>query len=127
MAVGNLLMTLAFLRVAQLNLMMGRAWRSGVAPSGDASPLLTHGAFTRCRHPMLVAVMLGQVGLFLAIPTLFTAVCLVVGVLTLVRQSELEEAQLARRHGERWWAYAAATRKWPWSGAVSWRGRRAHA
>ena len=72
--------------------------------------------------------MAGQLGLFLAIPSLFTAICLVVGVVTLLRQSELEEADLARRHGERWTAYAAVTRKWPWSGRLSMaRSRRAHA
>ena len=124
---GNLLMVLAFLRVARLNFQMGRAWRSGVSQSDETASLLTRGAFARCRHPMLAAVMAGQLGLFLAIPSLFTAVCLVVGVVTLVRQSELEEADLARRHGERWAAYQATTRKWPWSGRLSWCGRGAHA
>ena len=124
---GNVLMLLAFLRVARLNFQMGRAWRSGVSQSDEAAPLLIGGVFAHCRHPMLTSVMAGQLGLFLAIPSLFTTLCLVVGLVTLVRQSELEEADLARRHGERRAAYQATTRKWPWSGRLSWCGRGAHA
>ncbi len=127
MVAGNLLMVMAFLRVARLNFQMGRDWRSGIAQPGEAGPLVTGGAFAHCRHPTLVAVMAGQLGLFLAIPTLFTTVCLVVGVNTLLRQSVLEEVNLAQRHGDRWAAYVAATRKWPWSGRLARRCRKAHA
>lgn len=127
MAGGNLLMVLAFSRVGRLNLQMGRAWRSGIARPAEGAALLTGAPFAHCRHPMLAAVMAGQLGLFLAIPSLFTAICLVLGIGTLLRQAELEEADLARRHGERWTAYAAVTRKWPWSGRLRGVSRRAHA
>ena len=124
----QLLMVLAFLRVAPAELPDGpRPGARVLARPAEAGPLLTRGAFARCRHPMLAAVMAGQLGLFLAIPSLFTTLCLVVGLVTLVRQSELEEADLARRHGERWAAYQATTRKWPWSGRLSSCGRGAHA
>jgi len=95
MVASNLLMVTAFMRVSWLNFQMGRSWRSGVAQPGEAAPLITGHAFARCRHPMLAAVMAGQLGLFLAIPSLFTAICLVVGVATLLRQSDLEETDLA--------------------------------
>jgi protein-S-isoprenylcysteine O-methyltransferase Ste14 len=114
MALGNLLMVAAFARVVRVNFFMGNAWRSGVAQPDDPTPLLTGGPFARCRHPMLAAVMAGQLGLFVAIPSAFTALCLVIGVFTLLRQVELEEADLARRHGERWFAYRATTPRWPW-------------
>jgi protein-S-isoprenylcysteine O-methyltransferase Ste14 len=112
---GNLLMAAAFARVAWLNLSMGDHWRSGAPRPDDPGPLFTDGAFARCRHPMLAAVMVGQVGLFLAIPSLFTLICLLVGLWTLVEQVAVEERELASRHGERWAAYCAVTPKWPWS------------
>jgi protein-S-isoprenylcysteine O-methyltransferase Ste14 len=115
MVTGNLVMIAAFAFIVWQNLAMGGDWRSGIQDPADATPLRTKGTYARCRHPMLAAVMLGQLGLFLAIPSLFTLVCLAVGVRTLIEQSHLEEADLARRHGERWEAYRAVTRKWPWS------------
>jgi protein-S-isoprenylcysteine O-methyltransferase Ste14 len=64
---------------------------------------------------MLATIMIAQLGLVLAIPSLFTLICLVVGVATLLRQAQLEEMDMARRHGEAWSAYLAARRAWPWS------------
>lgn len=114
MLAGNLLMWLAFALIVRLNLAMGPEWRSGL-PEGEVPPLRTEGAFAWCRHPMFTLVMLAQLGLFLAIPSLFTLVCLVVGIGTILKQAALEEAGLARRHGERWRRYRATTPKWPWS------------
>lgn len=116
MVAGNLIMALAFAFVAAVNLGQGAFWRSGVAADGQAvPPLLTDGPYRYARHPMFAAVMLGQAGLFLAIPSLFTLVCLVVGIATLRGQALIEEENLARRHGELWRRYAAATPRWPWS------------
>jgi protein-S-isoprenylcysteine O-methyltransferase Ste14 len=115
MVAGNLVLYGAFALIVWQNLAMGTSWRSGVADEADTAPLLTSGLYARCRHPMTATIMVAQLGLFLAIPSLFTLVCLVVGMGTLLRQIDLEEADLARRHGERWEAYRAATRKWPWS------------
>lgn len=115
MALGNAVMFSAFAVVAWLNLRLGDAWRSGVALPDQQGRLICDGPYRYTRNPMFAAVMVGQLGLFLAIPSLFTLVCLVVGVATIRRQTALEEEALARLHGERWQAYAAVTPRWPWS------------
>jgi protein-S-isoprenylcysteine O-methyltransferase Ste14 len=115
MVAGNLVLYGTFVLIVWQNLAMGNGWRSGIPDEADTAPLLTGGIYRRCRHPMAATIMVGQLGLFLAIPSLFTLVCLAIGVETLRREVALEEVDLARRHGERWEAYRATTRKWPWS------------
>jgi protein-S-isoprenylcysteine O-methyltransferase Ste14 len=115
MVTGNLLMVAAFVFIVWQNLAMGTSWRSGLQEPGDTTKLRTHGVHAWCRHPMLAAIMLGQLGLFLAVPSLFTLVCLVIGIRALLEEARLEEEDLARRHGGRWDAYRATSRKWPWS------------
>ena len=58
--------------------------------------------------------MLGQLGLFLAVPSLFTLACLMLGVRTLVDQARLEEEHLARRFPAAFATYAAHVPAWPW-------------
>lgn len=77
---------------------MGNAWRSGV-PREPAGPLITTGPYAVVRHPIFAGVHLGQVGFFLAWPTLFTLICLVVGVVVIQLQARIEETHLARRFG----------------------------
>lgn len=115
MLVGNIVLWGSFLWIVRMNLQLRDAWRSGLTEDARATPLRTDGIHARCRHPMFAVIMLAQLGLFLAIPSLFTLICLAVGVLTLLRQAEVEEVDLARRYGAQWWAYAATTPKWPWS------------
>lgn len=118
MVSGNLLLVTTFAIVMRQHLKLGLAWRSGLADASDPVPLLTDRPYRRFRHPMLATIMIAQLGLLLAIPSLFTLICLVVGIATLLRQARLEEADMARRHGEAWSAYLAARRAWPWSPPV---------
>jgi hypothetical protein len=59
---------------------------------------------------LLTAVALFHTGRIIALrrrlghSRVFTAICFDVGIVTLLRQAELEEADLARRHGDRWTA-----------------------
>ena len=115
MVAGNLILVVAFAVLVRQHLGLGIAWRSGLADPEDQVPLLTEGPYRRVRHPMLAMIMLAQIGLVLAIPSLFTLVCLAVGIGTLLRQARLEEADMARRHGATWQDYSAARRAWPWS------------
>lgn len=110
---GAVLMTLSFGAIVSLHRWMGPTWRSGIDPI-HSEGLRTTGAFRYLRHPMFTLVMLGQLGLFLAAPSLFTAICLVVGARTLLAQARLEEAWLARTYGARWELWAAGTPAWPW-------------
>jgi len=61
---------------------------------------------------MMLCVLLGQVGLFLALPSLFTLVCLVVGVWAVTAQVGVEERLLRQRLGANYEAYVARTPRW---------------
>lgn len=110
---GDALLLLSFLGVLLLHFGLGAEWRSGIAPEGPAR-LRTGGPYARVRHPSFSLVMLGQLGLFLAVPSLFTLACLALGARTLVEQARLEEEQLARRFPAAFAAYAARVPAWPW-------------
>lgn len=90
---------------------MDADWRSGVAPDGPAR-LITTGPFALTRNPMFIGVLLGQIGLFLALPSVFTLVCLVIGATVVMRQADYEEKALARAFGPAYEAYAQATPRW---------------
>ncbi len=109
--VGNLLLLGAFAAVLVVNLRMGRDWWSGTRPDADG-PLITTGPFAWTRNPMMLAVQAGQVGLFMALPSVFTLVCLGVGLWAVRSQVAVEEAALAARHGDAYAAYAARTPRW---------------
>lgn len=95
---------------------MGALWQSGVpgteGAADRADALLQRGPFARSRNPIFLGVQLAQIGLFLAFPSLFTLVCLVVGVTVLQRQARIEEAALTERFGPSYAAYAARTPRW---------------
>ncbi len=84
---------------------MGEAWRSGVGPDGPQH-LITVGPFSQLRHPLFSAIALGQIGFFLALPSLFSLVCLVVGLAVLVTQARFEEHRMAIAFGQAWRDYA---------------------
>ena len=85
---------------------LGAEWRSGVPREGPAA-LLTHGPYAVLRHPIFLGVHLAQLGFFLAWPTIFTAVCLAVGVGAIQLQARVEEARMARAFGAAYLRYRA--------------------
>jgi protein-S-isoprenylcysteine O-methyltransferase Ste14 len=77
-AIGLSFLVLSFAGVEYVHAYMDGEWRSGV-PRAEAmvSQLLTEGPFALTRNPLFSAVILGQIGLFLAIPSaLRSAHCL---------------------------------------------------
>ena len=106
-------MALSFAGVLLVHREVGDAWRSGMAPSGPVR-LITDGAYAWLRHPSFSLVLLGQLGLFLAVPSLFTLLCLVLGAHTLLSQARLEDLQLQERFGAEFERYAAQVPPWPW-------------
>ncbi len=111
---GLLLVSLA--GVVYVHSYLGEAWRSGVAASGPAA-LITTGPYAQVRHPLFLAIGLGQVGFFLSLPSLFSLACLALGVAALVLQGRYEERRMAERFGGAWRAYAARTPAvWPMGG-----------
>ena len=61
---------------------------------------------------MFLSILLGQFGFFLALPSVFTAVCLAVGVVVIIRQAMAEERALAAHFGVAWHEYEGRTRRW---------------
>ena len=91
---------------------MHEDWRSGIDPRKDKRKLLTGGPFGRSRNPLFLAVMAGQLGFFLALPSVFSLVCLVAGVLVITRQAREEEKALAEKFGEDYERYRVRVPRW---------------
>lgn len=114
LVLGDGLLLAGFIGVLAVHFYMGRDWRSGTR-ARDRTGLITTGPFARSRNPMMVGVIVAQAGLFLALPTVFTLVCLVVGIWAVIAQVGVEERLLRERFGAEYDAYAARTSRWPGS------------
>ncbi|MBN8535327.1 MAG: isoprenylcysteine carboxylmethyltransferase family protein [Rhizobiales bacterium] len=90
---------------------MATDWRSG-ADQNEKTTLLTSGPFARVRNPMFIGVMAAQTGFFLALPSVFSLVCLLSGVVAVIAQARYEERELAKRFGASYLAYLAITPGW---------------
>jgi protein-S-isoprenylcysteine O-methyltransferase Ste14 len=110
--IGMLLLIASFTTVNYLQAYMHEDWRSGIDPREDRRKLLTDGPFSRSRNPLFLAVMAGQLGFFLALPSAFSLVCLVAGVLVITRQAREEEKALADKFGEDYERYRVRVPRW---------------
>lgn len=108
---GVVFLMLSFSLVNYLQAFMHDEWRSGVDLKQDRQ-LLTDGPFSRSRNPVFITVMLGQLGFFLALPSVFSLVCLIAGVTVLVRQARVEEKALAELFGDAYEAYRRRVPRW---------------
>lgn len=101
----------SFSAVIGIHFYMGKNWRSGSRVE-DRTLLITTGPFSYSRNPMMLCVVAGQIGLFLALPSVFTLVCLVLGVWAVTAQVGVEEQRLRQRFGGVYDAYRAHTPRW---------------
>ncbi len=108
---GNALLAVSFAFALHVHFYMGRDWHSGI-PADHSGVLITTGPFALSRNPMMLAVQGGQIGLFLALPSVFTLVCLVIGLWAVHVQVRVEELALADRHGDVYAAYRSQTPRW---------------
>ena len=108
---GCMLMALAFQAIVLVHFQMGEDWRSGTR-ADDQTHLITTRAFAVSRNPMMLCVMAAQLGFFLALPSVFTLVCLVVGVAAVVAQVRVEERLLRQRFGAAYEDYVGRTPRW---------------
>ena len=111
MLFGCLLLLASFFGIVAINLYMNGHWRSGARPE-DMPALITTGPFAVSRNPMMMLILVGQLGFFLALPSVFSLVCLVVGVASILAQSNVEQDEMAKAFGDAYQAYAAQTPKW---------------
>jgi protein-S-isoprenylcysteine O-methyltransferase Ste14 len=108
---GNLLLTAGFTLTIVAHFSLGEKWNSGIDPQGPPT-LKTNGLYRFSRNPMFVGVALGQLGFFLALPSLFSLICLFIGLLALRRQVISEEMHLAATFSRQYPKYVALVRRW---------------
>jgi protein-S-isoprenylcysteine O-methyltransferase Ste14 len=90
---------------------MAADWRSGADQREDTS-LVTCGPFARVRNPMFIGVMTAQIGFFLALPSVFSLICLIAGIVAVIAQARYEERELTKKFGASYLAYLAVTLGW---------------
>lgn len=108
---GVAVLLISFARASYLQAYMHADWRSGI-DEAHTPRLITTGPYARSRNPLFLAVIGGQAGFFLALPSLFSLVCLIVGVVVLQRQARLEEDALSRSLGTSYTAYRNRVPRW---------------
>ena len=111
MLAGCGLLTLSFAGIVAVNLYMKQEWRSGSRP-GEPGQLITTGPYSVTRNPMMAMVLAGQLAFFLAMPSAFTLICLVVGVWAVTTQVNVEQSELMARFGEEYRRYTEVTPRW---------------
>ncbi len=108
---GDLLLLSGFAGVVLVHFYMGKDWRSG-SRAKDSTCLITTGPFAFSRNPMMLGVLVAQVGFFLALPTIFTLACLVIGIWAVNAQTRVEERVLFDRFGGTYLDYSQRTPRW---------------
>ena len=108
---GNILLTAGFLFTVVVHFSLGRDWRSGIDPRGPEK-LKTDGVYRFSRNPMFLGVATAQVGFLLAMPSVFSGVCLLVGFYALHSQTVAEEVHLLKSFPEDYRRYANQVRRW---------------
>ncbi|MBV0934287.1 isoprenylcysteine carboxylmethyltransferase family protein [Marinobacterium sp. A346] len=108
---GAVLLTLGFAMTLLVHFSLGQGWRSGIDPGGPAR-LQVSGWYCYSRNPMFLSIALAQLGFFLALPSVFALVCLLLGLYTLQRQVRAEEQHLAAVFADDYARYAARVPRW---------------
>jgi len=61
---------------------------------------------------MYLGIVAAQVGFFLALPSIFSLICLVVGLIAIYRQTLVEEAHLTHRFSTQYKEYKLLVPRW---------------
>ncbi|WP_166268914.1 methyltransferase family protein [Marinobacter caseinilyticus] len=108
---GTVLLLVSFFLIDFVQAYMHQDWRSGIDYERRTG-LIRGGPFHLSRNPLFCAIMLGQLGFFLALPSVFSLVCLITGCVVIVRQARAEEQALEAIHGDAYRHYAKAVPRW---------------
>ena len=108
---GAAFMVLGFGLAIAANFSLGKQWRSGV-DSTATQQLVSHGLYNISRNPAYVGVAIAQAGFFMALPSLFTLVCLVVGWHALYNQVKIEEVELSSQFSNDYQQYQQSVPRW---------------
>ena len=107
---GIVLMLASLSIVSYVHSYMGSEWRSGVADG--ATQLLTEGPYKHSRNPMFIGIMLGQLGFFFSLPSLFTLICFIAGATAIISQAKHEENALKALYGGPYEQYKQQVSRW---------------
>ena len=108
---GLVLLSLGFSFTVFTHFAMKAAWRSGIDPNSPKA-LITSGLYARSRNPMFIGVIMAQIGFFLALPSIFTLMCLVIGVVAVYRQMQAEEVDLINKFKGTYQQYCQQVPRW---------------
>ena len=108
---GDVLLTAGFLFTVLVHFSLGSNWRSGIDPN-QPGKLRTDGFYRFTRNPMFLGIATAQVGFLLAMPSIFSLVCLVVGLYVLYRQTLAEEAHLMKLFPGDYRHYMGKVKRW---------------
>ena len=111
MVIGDGLMLSAMAGIIAINFYLKDRWRSGI-PEKAPRELITSGPYRYSRNPMMLFVMVAQFGFFLALPSVFSLVCLLVGMVAVFIQASLEHKALLATFGDLYRNYCAKTPRW---------------
>lgn len=108
---GMLLLAGGFTLAIAGNMNLNSVWRSGVDEQGPQR-LVTHRLYAFSRNPMYIGVKIAQIGFVLALPSVFSLICLVVGWLAVDVQVRLEEKHLSSRFSGEYDNYRRRVARW---------------
>lgn len=108
---GNLLLVGGFFATMIVHMGHGASWRSGIDPKGP-DKLITEGFYKYSRNPMFLCIAIAQLGFFLAMPSVFSAICLMFGWCTLYGQTIAEENSLMVYFPDEYARYLLKVRRW---------------
>lgn len=108
---GLFLLTVGFITTVLIHFSLGKEWRSGIDPSGP-NKVISSGVYRFSRNPMFICIAISQLGFFLAIPSIFSLVCLIIGLYTLRSQALEEELHLSQKFPVAYAAYSSKVRRW---------------
>jgi protein-S-isoprenylcysteine O-methyltransferase Ste14 len=108
---GNILLTIGFFSTIIIHIRLGKDWRSGIDPAGPNN-IISTGVYKFSRNPMFLCIVISQIGFFLALPSLFSLICLTIGVYTLYRQVIAEEKHLMELFPIEFKNYSMQVHRW---------------
>lgn len=109
--VGEVLLVAALGWVLVAQIQMGDSWRIGVDKT-RATALVRHGLYGWSRNPIFLGMLVMLLGFVLVLPSAASLAVAVLGHALIQIQVRLEEAHLARLHGDDYRAYRTAVRRW---------------
>jgi protein-S-isoprenylcysteine O-methyltransferase Ste14 len=108
--IGISALVIGFTLAILSNFTLQSSWRSGI--DNHHTELITSGLYSLSRNPGYIGVGLAQIGFFLAMPSIFSLVCMLIGLNALRLQTQLEESFLSQVHPLRYQEYCQRTPKW---------------